>query len=168
MTSFRLLIVLACIIPLSACALLPRSHWRDMDVIASSDYCGTPSEASGVKYFAKPSTFSTWINERNLSAFDPDMAAKNGVIVAEMGQRATDGYDIQLLPKKTRIENKTLVVAMKWTAPGLNAKVSQALNSRCIAFNPPKGDYDRIKLVDQLGDKRGETAFYRPSKSSRS
>lgn len=165
MTFIRLLTGLLVIALIAGCALLPRGHWHDMHVIATSDYCGTPSQASNVDYFPTPSDFGTWIDERNLTAFKPDMASNNGVIVAEMGQRASSGYNIKLLPDRTHIKNNTLVIAMKWTAPGLNANVSNALNSRCIAFKPPKGDYDRVKLVDQLGNKRGEAKVVRSSKN---
>ncbi|GEM_PF-1034049 len=163
MTFIRLLTGLFVVVLMGGCALLPRGHWHDMHVIASTDYCGTPSQASSVDYFATPSAFGKWIAQRNLSAFKPDMANGNGVIVAEMGQRASSGYNIKLLPDHTHIKNNTLTIAMKWTAPGLNAHVSDALNSRCIAFSPPKGDYNRVKLVDQLGNKRGEAKVNRPS-----
>lgn len=147
--------VVCLLVLLAGCAVWPNNHWQDMNVIATSDYCGTPSPASTVKYFPTEKAFGTWIRQRNLDAFDEEMAAGDGVIVAEMGQRATSGYDIDLLPEKTHIEGDTLVIAMEWTAPGLNATVSQALNSQCVVFDPPKGDYNRIKLVDQAGDQRG-------------
>lgn len=158
-TLTRLFLICSLGLLVAGCSLLPRGHWHDMNVIASSEYCGTPSEASNVEYFATPSEFATWINERNLDAFDANMAADHGVIVAEMGQRATAGYDIRLLPDDTTLENQTLTIAMEWTAPGLNAKVSQALNSRCVVFDPPAGDYDRVELVDQLGNRRGTIAI---------
>ena len=45
---------------------------------------------------------------------------------------------------------------MTWNAPRLDAAVSQALTSPCVAVKPPKGDFDRVEVRDQLDNLRGE------------
>ncbi|WP_423823862.1 protease complex subunit PrcB family protein [Salinisphaera sp. SPP-AMP-43] len=105
-------------------------------------------------YFADANDFENWVEYRNISGFDADLA-RDGVLIVEMGQRPTGGYKLILDREKTNIDNNTLNLVMDWHAPRLDAAVGQALTSQCVALNLPKGQYQTVRVVDQLGNLRG-------------
>lgn len=130
--------------------------------VGYSLYCGTPSQDSEVHFFPDPNAFKSWIDYRNITQFDRDMA-EGGALVVELGQRPTGGYTISLNGDKTGIHGDTLQVGIDWYAPRLDAAVSQAMTSECLVFSLPPGSYDRVKVVDQLGNSRGEVKVQPPS-----
>ena len=144
------------VLVLAGCALGPGRGGPSAKVIGESQYCGTTSQDSNALYFGNPTEFGNWIDYRSISEFSPSMVAPNGVIVVEMGQRPTGGYSVTLDKNKTAIENDTLTIGMDWKAPRLDAAVSQALIASCVAIRPPAGEYDKVRVVDQLGNLRGE------------
>ncbi|MES1941991.1 hypothetical protein T5B8_17211 [Salinisphaera sp. T5B8] len=146
---------------LAGCALGPGRGGPKVDVIGESQYCGTTSQDSDALYFGNANAFGNWIDYRSIGEFSPDMAAPNGVIVVEMGQRPTGGYTVSLDRSRTAIENDTLTIGMDWKAPRLDAAVSQALVASCVALRPPAGDYNKVRVVDQLGNLRGEARVSR-------
>ena len=158
---YRLLFSGLTLLALAACAMGPSRGGPEAKVIGESQYCGTASQDSAISYFANGSVFGDWADYRGINEFDADMARNNGVVVVEMGQRPTGGYNIKLDKNKTALENSTLTIGMEWNAPRLDAAVSQALIASCVAIRPPNGDYDSVRVVDQLGNLRGETRVTR-------
>ncbi|KEZ78794.1 hypothetical protein C41B8_01652 [Salinisphaera hydrothermalis C41B8] len=155
MFMMRLGLLLISSVALSACSVL---HLGDsasgVSVVGKNTYCGTPSQQSEAHYFATPGAFQNWIDYRNISGFSPKMA-RNGVLVVEMGQRPTGGYNVKLDGKKTGLKNDVLTVGMDWHAPRLDAAVSQAMITECVALHLPQGQYNKVRVVDQLGNLRG-------------
>ena len=45
--------------------------------------------------------------------------------------------------------------ALNWNAPRLDAAVSQAMTTQCVAVALPKSNYKQVKVLDQLGNARG-------------
>lgn len=109
----------------------------------------------GCSLFATKAELARWIGYRGIRAFDADAADDGGVIVVEMGQRMTGGYSMHLLPKVTHIKDDTLYLGVDWTAPAKYAAISQAMTAPCMVVEPPKGHYDKVVVVDQLGNTRG-------------
>lgn len=144
---------------LAGCSVIPFNSGM-VNVVDSSVYCGTTSQQSAVHYFATQAAFAKWIDYRGIQAFDAGAAAEGGAIVVEMGQRMTGGYEMELMPGVTHIENNTLYLGMAWTAPPHYAAISQALTAPCVVIEPPEGDYDKIVVVDQLGNVRGTAKVY--------
>ena len=153
---YRLLLLSLLLPILAACALGPGRGGAKARVVGESQYCGTASQDSNVLYFPDAATFGDWIDYRGINEFEPDMAKRNGVVVVEMGQRPTGGYNIRLDNDKTAIEGNTLTLGMAWNAPRLDAAVSQALIASCVAIRPPQGSYKTVRVVDQLGKSRGQ------------
>ena len=152
----RLGLLLIASVAIAGCSTLHLGRSASgVSVVGKSTYCGTPSQASEVHYFADPDAFQNWIDYRNVNGFNPKMA-RNGVLIVEMGQRPTGGYDIQLDGKKTGIKNNVLTIGMDWHAPRLDAAVSQAMITPCVALHLPQGQYNKVKVVDQLGNSRGQ------------
>src|SRR5699024_10018923 len=135
-------------------------HPGGPNVVDSAVYCGTTSQQSAVHYFAPEADLSRWIDYRGIREFDADAAADGGAIVVEMGQRMTGGYEMELLPESTHIEGDTLYLGMAWTAPPHYAAISQALTAPCMVIEPPEGQYDRVVVIDQLGNTRGTARIH--------
>lgn len=151
----RIGLLLLASLAVAGCSVLPIGRSASgVSVAGKSTYCGTPSQASDVHYFADPDDFQSWIDYRNIKGFNADMA-RHGVLVVEMGQRPTGGYDIKLDGDKTGIDNGVLDITMHWHAPRLDAAVGQALISECVALRLPQGQYHTVQVRDQLGNVRG-------------
>lgn len=135
-------------------------HPGGANVVDSAVYCGTTSQQSAVHYFAAEAELARWIDYRGIREFDADPAADGGVIVVEMGQRMTGGYEMELLPDSTHIDDDTLYLGVAWTAPPHYAAISQALTAPCMVVEPPDGQYSRVVVVDQLGNTRGTAQVY--------
>lgn len=152
----RTLILLFAFLLVSGCSILP--FWgrsaEGVKEIGSDNYCGTADQHSDVHYFANPNEFQNWIDYRNIRGFNANMA-RDGVLIVEMGMRPTGGYYIALDGEHTKLEDGVLDVGMKWHAPRLDAAVGQAMITQCVALRLPKGDYNKVRVVDQLGNSRG-------------
>lgn len=153
----RLGFLLIAVLAVAGCSTLHLGFGGSADgvkVVGRTEYCGTPSQASAVHYFPNADAFENWIDYRNVQGLKPRMA-RNGLLVVEMGERPTGGYHITLQNKGTGIHNGVLDITMNWHAPRLDAAVSQALTSECVAMQLPQGQYDKVKVMDQLGNTRG-------------
>lgn len=153
----RLIVVTAMVALLAGCSALHLGGGgpEGLKVVGHSKYCGTASQASEVHYFATPGDYQNWIDYRNVNGLDADDAKKRGVVVVEMGQRPTGGYKLKLNRKKTKIDGDTLNLVMDWHAPRLDAAVSQAMITQCMAIRPPLGSYQTIRVLDQIDNSRG-------------
>lgn len=166
MSLMRLGLLLIASVAIAGCSTLHLGRSASgVSVVGKSTYCGTPSQASEVHYFSDPDAFQNWIDYRNVNGFNEKMA-RNGVLIVEMGQRPTGGYDIRLDSKKTGIKNNVLTISMNWHAPRLDAAVSQAMITPCVALHLPQGQYNKVKVVDQLGNLRGSADVNSAAKGS--
>lgn len=151
----RLGLLLISSVTIAGCSALHLgSNAAGVSVVGKNTYCGTPSQASEVHYFATPDAFENWIDYRSISGFNRKMA-RDGVLVVEMGQRPTGGYSLKLQGKNTGVNDGVLTVAMDWHAPRLDAAVSQAMITECVALHLPQGRYNKVRVIDQLGNQRG-------------
>ena len=141
---------------LGACALLPGRSEPLATVVQSSQYCGTDTPDAELHYFTAPQPFSAWISQRDIRDLRGGAASLTGVLVVEMGQRPSEGYNFEIIPQSTRVENNTLVLAMQWNGPGIDDHVAQVIISPCVVIPRPKGEYDEVVLVDQRGEQRAQ------------
>lgn len=162
----RFLVAAALAVTLAGCSTLHLGGGPPgLKIVGHSEYCGTASQASEVHYFATPDDYQNWIDYRNVKGLNANGAEKRGVVVVEMGQRPTGGYKLKLNRKKTKIKGDTLNLVMDWHAPRLDAAVSQAMITQCVAIRPPVGNYSKIRVVDQIGNSRGELKVGEPGTS---
>ncbi len=155
----RLVVICLALAVLAGCSLNPLRQGGTR-VVERSIYCGTTSQQSAAHYFSDEPDLADWIEYRGIMDFDAGAASDNGAIVIEMGQRPTGGYEIELMPDETGIESGTLTLGVRWTAPPAYAAISQAPTAPCIVVAPPEGEYERIVIVDQLGNTRGTAQVY--------
>ena len=126
-------------------------------IVDKALYCGTPSQESEVQYFPDKNAYQNWIDYRQIDGFNAADARQRGILVFEMGQRQTSGFKIKLDPAQTGISKShdTLIVRVDTIAPRQDAAVGQAMTTPCVAIRPAAGSYERIKVVDRLGNTRG-------------
>ncbi len=155
MRSVRLIIISVCACSLTACATFGfGGNQAGVRIVGKQNYCGSASQASEVHYFASQAGFDNWVNFRDLGNWQETVGTP-GLMVVEMGQRPTGGYKLTLDNKQTRIEDNVLTVGFNWNAPRIDAAVSQAMTTQCVAVALPKRSYKQVKVLDQLGNARG-------------
>ena len=75
--------------------------------------------------------------------------ARDYVVLIDMGQRPTGGYALKLAQPSVAVEEGTATVRVDWIEPPPGAFVTQALTSPCLVLAVPRGDYSRLRVVDQ-------------------
>lgn len=115
---------------------------------------------------ASTDTRAAWVNSGNelatslralsrtaFQASAPDVPEvdfiDDSVLVLQMGQRPTGGYALRLAQARMVVEDGTAMVRIEWIEPPPGAFVTQALTSPCLVLAVPRGDYVRLKVVDQ-------------------
>lgn len=156
---YRLSVSILAALTLSACALWPGSRGLGVNVVQDSDYCGTRTPQAELHYFASPDPFAAWITEREIDGLRASAASLTGVFVVELGQRPSAGYSIKAINGASHIEGDTLYLAMRWSGPGLDSNVSPEVLSPCVVIPRPKGNYDKVVLVDQRNKPRAQVAL---------
>ncbi len=149
------MVIGACACVLTACATFGLGgNKAGVRIVGKQKYCGSASQASEVHYFASQAGFDNWVNFRDLGNWH-ETVRKPGLLVVEMGQRPTGGYKLVLDNEQTKIKGNVLTVGFDWQAPRLDAAVSQAMTSQCVAIALPDRAYDKVQVLDQLGNPRG-------------
>lgn len=153
---YRLSLTILAALTLSSCALLSGGGDLGVNVVQDSDYCGTRTPEAALHYFASPDPFSAWIREREIKGLRPSAASLIGVLVVELGQRPSAGYSLKVINGASHIQGDTLYLAMNWSGPKLDANVSPEVLSPCVVIPRPKGDYNKVVLVDQRNKQRAQ------------
>jgi hypothetical protein len=73
-----------------------------------------------------------------------------------MGARPTAGYVLGLAKPAVHIENDAAGVRVLWTEPAPGMRAAQMLTSPCLVIAVPKGNYRRIRVLDQKDKTRFE------------
>lgn len=163
MTLIRLAAVAIFGMAATGCSVLHLSgNSAGVRVVGKQTYCGTPSQASAVHYFATKAEFENWATYRDIDGWSENVPPR-GLVVVEMGQRPTGGYALKLDNDDTFIKNNRLQIAMNWDAPRLDSAVSQAMTTQCVAIALPNGEYQTVEIVDQIGNSRGQLSVNRSS-----
>ena len=161
MRSLCLITIGACACALTACASFGfGGNPAGVRIVGKQKYCGSASQASEVHYFATQAGFDNWVDFRDLNNWH-EKVRQPGLMVVEMGQRPTGGYKLKLDNDATRIKDDVLTVGFEWDAPRLDAAVSQAMTTQCVAIALPDGQYRTVDVQDQLGNSRGSFAIDR-------
>lgn len=155
MRSVRLIMISVCACTLTACATFGfGGNQAGVRIVGKQKYCGSASQSSEVHYFASQAGFDNWVDFRDLGNWHETVRTP-GLMIVEMGQRPTGGYKLTLDNKQTQLKDNVLTVGFNWNAPRLDAAVSQAMTTQCVAVALPKSNYKQVKVLDQLGNARG-------------
>jgi hypothetical protein len=79
----------------------------------------------------------------------------DAVLRIEMGMRPTTGYGFDPRALHAVVSAGTATVQVTTLSPGPGAIVSQMITSPCILVRMPRGDYRRVRVVDQQGQVLG-------------
>lgn len=91
---------------------------------------------------------------RSLPSVDFD---KEGVLLIEMGQRPTTGYQLVIEKDPVLVINSIVDVKTSWIEPATASIQAQVITSPCVLIKFPSGDYARFRVLDQNNQLRVET-----------
>lgn len=86
------------------------------------------------------------------------------LLLINMGQRATGGYGLALASSHAPVIDGALTVAVKWQEPQAGTMQTQALTHPCLIVALPKGNYTRIRIVDESDSERFSMTLRPPSR----
>lgn len=81
----------------------------------------------------------------------------DGLLAIWMGKRPTGGYRIELASDSLSVTEHTAVVIVRWVEPAKGAVLPQRITGPYLLIRIERGDYRRIKVVDEKGVIRAET-----------
>jgi hypothetical protein len=81
-------------------------------------------------------------------ALDPQ---RDTLLLAEMGQKPTAGYGLQLAEMPARLVGTTLEIPFRWSEPAPGAITAQVLTSPCVLLRVDADDARSVRIVDEQG-----------------
>lgn len=82
---------------------------------------------------------------------------KESVVLIEMGQQPTTGYNITLGALTPAFEKGALILHLDWISPQPDAVNAQVITSPCLLISVPHKDYASILVNDQHDSLRIQT-----------
>lgn len=133
----------------------------DAQVLRASAQCGTATREGSARWLASDEEYRAAlaaVDRRRLSGVQREPAAvdfaTHGVLLVEMGQRATAGYALDLASADVRRDGDGGTVRVNWNEPPEDAMVAQVLTSPCLFVAVKKDQLRSLKVVDQAGRTR--------------
>ena len=132
-----------------------------LQTLRSSSHCG-------------PSLTSQWISSQQeldklLQAMQPMLGSSSsqptpavdfsqyGVLLVSMGQQRTAGYSIGLTKgEELKIASGSAEVRVQWKQPQPGMMLAQVITHPCIFIQVPRGEYQLIRVIDQVEKVRAE------------
>jgi hypothetical protein len=120
-------------------------------------------ERPTVIWIADVQTWRSWhkrISSARLPAPPPPAVdfSREGVLILAMGSRSTAGYGLSLAEKSAVVRDGVLTVWVDWGEPPPGALLAQVMTSPCLLVKVPAASFSRIRVVDQQGQVRLESA----------
>jgi len=145
---------------LAGCATLSASGAQPLraEQVYSAIQCGSDDKSARAAWIADQ---AAW---RQLSAKlhpAPEVGVdfdREGLLLVEMGERATAGYGVDLAAPEVEVRAGTAWVRTRWTMPAPGTINAQVITSPCVVIKLPKGDFDAIRVVDQNDKQRARIA----------
>ncbi len=81
------------------------------------------------------------------------------VVQVNMGQKPTGGYSLKLAQEEAALDDGWVNIQLQWKQPAQGMMLTQALTSPCVMLALPRHDYQGIRVLDQTGKLRLETAL---------
>lgn len=163
----QILIFILAVSAAAACShqrgLLAASPEISASVFSSSPHCG-PEGQPDLKWVDDKSEMADICRTQSGRTLkkDPCEAAggvdfsSEAVLVINMGRKPTGGYSLTLAGEKIRISDGTAVVRVRRTVPDPNAVLPQVISHPCMMLRITRGDYSRVRVVDQDNQAMGE------------
>ena len=111
-------------------------------------------------------SFMGKINRVRIGAASPDIPVmdydREGVLAIWMGRRTTGGYKLELATDRVSVREMTAIVRVRWIEPAGDAILTQRITGPCLLIRMPRGDYSRIRVMDESGIVRAKTDVEKP------
>ena len=75
--------------------------------------------------------------------------SKDGLLLVEMGQRPTSGYELDIADEKVLVNKGTVIIKIYRREPERESMLAQVITSPCIMIKLPLGNYSLISIRDQ-------------------
>ncbi|MBI5056425.1 MAG: protease complex subunit PrcB family protein [Nitrospirae bacterium] len=131
--------------------------------IYSSSICNTFESAPAATLISDAEAYSRIygrlrkhiIGIENDKAPEVDFTAEN-ILLVEMGQRSTAGYEIRLAENTVSVSNAIADVKISWIEPREGHVTAQVITSPCVMIKLPKGNYSHVRISDRNNKVRVE------------
>lgn len=117
------------------------------------------------KWIADQQSYEALFKElfsRQISTPRPQAAvvdfSKYAMLFISMGQQRTGGYSVKLASETMDVNNNRASVSVKWLVKKPGAMAVQMLTNPCLLLRVPRGNYQAVDVVDQVGRKRQSIA----------
>jgi hypothetical protein len=168
MNRFLILFICLIILILSGCAVSQGKAIADPQIVAAVIMSGINGEgleeSSGALWIDDEKgliSFMAGLNRTRLGGESPAIPeidyTQEGILAVWMGKRPTGGYRVELASDKVSIADHAAVVTVKWTEPAKGAVLIQRITGPFLLIKMKRGDYSRIKVMDEKGLIRVET-----------
>lgn len=169
----RLIIFFTCLIAivLSGCAsTLNNSTTAPTELLAevlhSSLLCGTDIQQPLVSWIDDQADLEQRYAQFNTQSSDPVFApaldfVQSGALLIAMGPQPSTGYLLNYIPGQdnTWLAGSTLVVSVDWVTPDADSMQAQVITSPCLLLRLDKLNFKRLKVLDQDGEIKLESAY---------
>jgi hypothetical protein len=87
--------------------------------------------------------------------------SRDGVLMVTMGTRPSTGYRLNYLAPQhqVRLQGDSLRLGLAWQTPEPDSVQAQVMTQPCLVIKLPQRDFDRVRVVDQEGTVRLNTAL---------
>lgn len=167
-TLFQRLMGPVVILTFSGYAILSGCAFADKTVKASAIFSSLEGEGLGeipgaawIDDNEEYASFMNRIRRLRLGGVQSEVPVEDfgseGVLIIWMGRKPTGGYKIELAQDRTYIKDHTAIVTVRWMEPAEGTVLAQRITGPCIMIRMSRGDYTRIKVIDEEGIVRAET-----------
>jgi hypothetical protein len=137
-------------------------------VLRASTLCGTTEAACRLTWISNPDAYARAMNAGR-STVTPEADRQpapavdfntQGILWIEMGMRPSTGYGFDKTSVRAVLEGNTVNLTLAAVTPAPGMIVAQMITSPCILVQLPKGDYSRIRVLDQTGKLLGTLTLF--------
>lgn len=154
---------------LSGCAAMATgaAHHREGGprLLYASSTCGVDSRVTWIDSAAGLRAVYDRIHAQDAPRADrlppPVAFPRRAVLWLEMGRQPSAGYGLTVRPHGMEIAGATLTLHVNWLEPLPGRVYAQVITRPCLLLSVPGGDYQRVRVRDQHGALRMETAVVR-------
>jgi len=133
----------------------------EITVLAASTQCGRSATSPAASWLDNPDALldayrhmtRQSIGADTFPALPPDFD-RYGVLLVNMGQQTSGGYQLRLLHPRIEYLASGATVRLEWLSPPPGARTSQVITSPCLLLAVPRGTYRSLAVTDQHGRTR--------------
>lgn len=124
-------------------------------VLFANQVCGPAANVAGLTWIQTQDKLietTTKLQGNMLGGSSPDLKVdfdNSNALLISMGQKPSGGYAVSLRESTANVKRGTAQIAIDWVEPIPGVFTTQMLTSPCLLVSLPKGDYQKLEVVDQ-------------------